>query len=44
MENESIISEDDLHRGEEKMQEKTNSFIEQVDQIVREKDAEIMTV
>jgi ribosome recycling factor len=44
MEKESMISEDDLHRGEEKVQEKTNSFIEHVDEIVREKDVEIMTV
>jgi ribosome recycling factor len=44
MEKESMISEDDLRRGEEKVQEKTNSFIEHVDEIVREKDAEIMTV
>ena len=44
MEKESMISEDDLHRGEERVQEKTDAFIKQVDEIVREKDAEIMTV
>jgi ribosome recycling factor len=44
MEKESMISEDDLRLGEEKLQEKTDSFIRQVDKTVREKDAEIMTV
>lgn len=44
MEKESMISEDDLRRGEERVQEKTDAFIKQVDEIVREKDAEIMTV
>lgn len=44
MEKESMISEDDLSQGEEKVQEKTDAFIKQVDGIVREKDAEIMTV
>lgn len=44
MEKESIISEDDLKRGEEKVQEKTDLHIKRVDELVREKDAEIMTV
>ena len=44
MENESMISEDDLRQGEEKVQEKTDAFIKQVDHIIREKDEEIMTV
>jgi ribosome recycling factor len=44
METESMISEDDLRRGEEKVQEKTDAFIKQVDHIIREKDEEIMTV
>lgn len=44
MEKESMISEDDLHRGEEKVQEKTDAFVKHVDEIVRDKDAEIMTV
>lgn len=44
METEHMISEDDLERGEEKMQEKTDLFIKQIDEIIREKDAEIMTV
>ena len=44
MEKESMISEDDLRHGEEKVQEKTDSFIKQIDTIIREKDEEIMTV
>jgi ribosome recycling factor len=44
MEKESMISEDDLKRGEEKVQEKTDAFIKHVDEILREKEAEIMTV
>jgi ribosome recycling factor len=44
MEKESMISEDDLKRGEERIQEKTDTFIKTVDEVVREKDAEIMTV
>ena len=43
-EKESLISEDDLKRGEEKIQEKTNEFIKHVDEIVRDKEAEIMTI
>lgn len=44
MEKESMISEDDLARSEERVQETTNYFVKQVDEIVREKDQEIMTV
>jgi len=44
MEKESMISEDDLRDGEEKVQEKTNAFIKHIDTIIREKDEEIMTV
>jgi ribosome recycling factor len=44
MEKESMISEDELRRGEEKIQEITDTYIKHVDEIVREKDAEIMTV
>jgi ribosome recycling factor len=44
MEKESMISEDELSRGEEKTQEKTDIYIRHIDEIVREKDAEIMTV
>lgn len=44
MEKESMISEDELSRGEEKAQEITDTYIRHIDEIVREKDAEIMTV
>lgn len=43
-EKESLISEDDLELGEKKVQEKTDLFVKRVDEVVREKDAEIMTV
>jgi ribosome recycling factor len=41
---ESMISEDELHRGQEQVQEKTDAFIRQVDEIAKEKEAEIMTI
>ncbi|MBX3001419.1 MAG: ribosome recycling factor, partial [Caldilineaceae bacterium] len=41
---ESMISEDDLHRGQDQVQEKTDSFIEQVDVIAKAKETEIMTI
>ncbi len=44
MEKESMISEDELEQGEKKLQEKTDSSTKHVDEILREKDAEIMTV
>jgi ribosome recycling factor len=44
MQRESMISEDDLHRGQDRVQEITDEFIKQVDEIAREKDAEIMTI
>jgi ribosome recycling factor len=44
LEKEHLISEDDLRRAEEKVQENTDQHIKRVDEIVREKDAEIMTV
>jgi ribosome recycling factor len=44
LEKESIISEDDLHRSQDRVQEKTNDFIKRVDEIAREKDEEIMTI
>jgi ribosome recycling factor len=42
MEKESMISEDDLHRGQERIQLKTDEFIKLVDDTAREKDEEIM--
>lgn len=44
MERESMISEDELHRGQERVQEITDDFIKRVDEIAREKDEEIMTI
>jgi ribosome recycling factor len=44
MEKESMISEDELSRSEDKTQEKTDNYIRNIDEILREKDAEIMTV
>lgn len=44
MEKESMISEDDLHRAQDRVQEKTDDFIKLVDETAREKDEEIMTL
>jgi ribosome recycling factor len=41
---ESLISEDELETGEKKVQEKTDSFVKRVDELVKEKETEIMTV
>lgn len=43
-EKESMISEDELHRGQDSIQEKTNDYIDQVDEITQEKETEIMTL
>jgi ribosome recycling factor len=44
MERESMISEDDLHRGQDRIQEITDEFVKRVDEIASEKDTEIMTI
>ena len=44
LEKEHLISEDDLEVGEKKVQEKTDCMIKRVDELVKDKDAEIMTV
>ena len=44
LEKESIISEDDLHRSQDRVQDKTNDFIKRVDEVAQEKDEEIMTI
>ncbi len=44
MEKESMISEDDLHRAQDQVQEAINKYTEIVDQITKEKDDEIMTI
>jgi ribosome recycling factor len=43
-EDENLITEDDLHLGEEKVQEITDQFIEKVNQIAERKEVEIMEV
>ena len=44
LEKEHLISEDDLKRGQEKVQEQTDHTIELVNEIIKTKDEEIMTV
>jgi ribosome recycling factor len=44
MERESMISEDDLHRGQDQIQEVTDKFIKRIDEIAHDKDEEIMTI
>lgn len=43
-EKESMISEDDLHRGQIQVQEETDDFIKQIDTISKDKETEIMTL
>jgi len=38
------ISEDDLHRGEKEAQEITDKYIEKIDEIVKAKEVDVMTV
>jgi ribosome recycling factor len=44
LQKESLISEDDSRRGQEQVQEKTNAYIKKVDEVVHEKEKEIMKV
>ncbi len=44
LQKESMVSEDESRRGQERVQEKTNAFIKKVDDVIREKEEEIMTV
>ncbi len=43
-EEEKMITEDDLHRGEEKTQEITNEYVEKIDEVCDRKEKEIMEV
>jgi len=43
-EREKIISEDDLERGEEELQKLTDHYIEQINEICKRKEAEILEV
>jgi len=44
LEKEGDITEDDLHRGMEKVQELTDSYIEKIDGFLKKKEEEIMEV
>jgi ribosome recycling factor len=44
MEKESMISEDELHRAQERIQTKTDEYIKHVDDTAREKDEEILKI
>jgi len=44
MERENLLSEDELHRAQDQVQDVTNQFVKQVDTISDEKEQEIMTV
>ena len=43
-EDEKIITEDDLHRGEEHVQEITDDYIKKIDELCERKESEIMEV
>lgn len=43
-EREKLITEDDLHRGIDKLQDLTNEYVEKIDDIGNQKEAEIMEV
>lgn len=43
-EKESLITEDDLHLGQDKVQEKTDQTVKEIDDVADEKDKEIMTL
>lgn len=43
-EKESLITEDDLRLGQEKVQEQTDHHIKTIDEVTSEKDKEIMTI
>jgi ribosome recycling factor len=42
--NEKMIAEDDFYRGQDDLQELTNRYVEQIDEIGQKKEAEIMEV
>lgn len=44
MKKDSEITEDDLHNGEEKMQKITDKFIKRIDEMVEEKEKDIMAI
>ncbi len=44
LENEKLISEDDMHRGQERIQQLTDRYSKELEQIGSEKEAEVMEV
>lgn len=44
LQKESLISEDDSRRAQDQVQEKTNVYIKKVDEIVHDKEKDIMTI
>ena len=40
----SEITEDDFHNGEEKMQKITDKFVKRIDEMVDEKEKDIMAI
>lgn len=44
MKNNKEITEDDLHRGQEEVQKLTDKYIEKIDKIIANKEAEIMEI
>ncbi len=44
LENEKMITEDDHHRAQDQVQELTNKFVKEIDDLGRAKEAEIMEV
>lgn len=44
MQKEGMISEDDLHRSQDKVQDLTDKYVKTVEEVAKEKDAEIMTL
>ncbi len=41
---EKLISEDDEHRGEESVQKLTDQYVKEVDQVLEEKEADLMSI
>ena len=44
MQNNKEITEDELHQSEDKVQDLTNQFVAQVDEVVKAKEAELMEI
>ncbi len=44
MQNDKDITEDELHQSEDGVQEITNTFVEKVDEIVKEKEVELLEI